>query len=91
LTGKPVTYNLVQHILYSCKNGGTVTTTTTGTKTSYSCPTGDKLVKTYTNGYALTVDTMGFAPGYYEVILRTSFSFQGLSRTWYQATGFEVS
>ncbi|MGD0397228.1 MAG: ABC transporter substrate-binding protein [Nitrososphaerales archaeon] len=90
LTGKPVTYNLVHHIVYTCTNGGTVTTTT-GTKTSHSCPTGDKLVKTYTNGYTLAVDTTGFARGYYEVILSTSFSFQGLSRTWYQATGFEVS
>jgi ABC-type transport system substrate-binding protein len=77
------TYNLVQYIVKSC--------TPTGTVVGGKCPKGDKLVKTPTDQYVLTLPTTTMAAGYYEVILQTSFSFQGLSRTWYQATGFALS
>jgi len=82
-TLQPGTYNLVQHIAYTCTNSGVYA--------NGKCPKGDKVVKTYTNGYYLSVPTTTLAAGTYEVVLTTHFSFQGLARTYYQATGFVLS
>lgn len=91
--GKALTYNLVQHLSYTCKAGYTLTTSTVTPYKPY-CYQGSKTsspIKHYSNGYGLSIDTTGMSQGYYEVVLSTTFSFQGLTRTWYQAIGFDIS
>jgi hypothetical protein len=84
LNGKSVTYSLVQQV--SCS-----ITPAPGK----SCPKAD--ITSYSSHYVVTIPTAASATigalkaGYYEVVLTATFKFQGLARTWYQATGFEIS
>jgi len=43
-----------------------------------------------TSHYTVSIPTTGMPAGNYEVVLTTHFSFQGLQRTWFQATGFNL-
>lgn len=84
LKGKLATYSLVQQVTCSITP-----------KAGKTCPKGD--ITAYSDNYQLTVSSASsktmaaLSPGYYEAILSTTFKFQGLTRTWYQATGFDLS
>ncbi|MBI3841472.1 MAG: hypothetical protein HY297_05945 [Thaumarchaeota archaeon] len=58
---------------------------------------GGVLVKRYnlaknvvTGVYSAAIDTSSLAPGNYRLVIWTTYTLQGLIRTWYQATGFNV-
>ncbi|QQG49491.1 MAG: hypothetical protein HY247_04115 [archaeon] len=45
---------------------------------------------TGTGIYSASIPTALLAPGNYKIVVSTTYTFQGLKRTWYQASGFNV-
>jgi len=67
----------------------------TGTVTVYS-PSGAKVTSATLSGgsdgaYTTSFSTAGWGAGTYELVAQASYNFLGLARTWYQATGLNVT
>jgi hypothetical protein len=44
-----------------------------------------------TADYTVSIPTTLLPSGHYEAVLTTHYNFNGLVRTWYQATGFTIA